>query len=178
MQDKELTYENLAPLYILNKELEETPDPFRLQGDKITFIVPYNEYKRFVSRCLREVDYLATPTKDLLSYYKSGNEDELYSSYLRDMAVAICKELHYAESCGKDGTLYRHKSDGEIVRDCEYLHKVTVESDKKTQLRAYMSEHGFPLPMYFREKNHKLWEYANTLYYSSYYGRGEWEVSL
>lgn len=178
MQDKELTYENLAPLYILDKELEEVPDPFRLQGNRITFIVPFREYKRFVSTCLRDVDYLATPTKDLLQYCRVDDKVSLYASYLKDMAVAVCKELHYAEKLGKDATHYRHKSEGEAVYDRDFLHKVTLISDLQGQLREYMAEHDYPLPKYFRENNSELWEYANTLYYFSYNGYNEWEVAL
>lgn len=177
MQDKELTYENLAPLYILNKNLELTPDPFRLQGDKITFIVPFREYRKFIQKCLRDVDYLYTPTRKLLEYDKTDNKSALYSSYLKDMAIAVCKELHYAEVAKKDATHYRHMSNGIVSLNQDYMHEVTLESNLQNQLRTYMSSHDFPLPRYFRTNNNSLWEYANTLYYLAYNGGGEWEVA-
>lgn len=175
---QELTYDSLAPLYVLRKDLEETPDPFRLQGNKITFVVPFLEYQRFVKTNLRSADYLATPTKDLLMYIKTGDTVKLYASYLKDMAVAICKELHYAEAYNSDATHYMHKSDGDTYYDQEFMHKVTLQSNLQEQLRQYMSTHGFPLPKTFKSDNHPLWEYANTLYYFSYYGYNEWEVAL
>ena len=177
-RDKELTYENLAPLYILNKNFESTPDPFRLQGDKITFVVPFREYRRFIQKCLREVDYLSTPTKVLLKYDKDNDTQSLYRSYLRDMAIAICKELHFAEKLDKDATHYRHSSNGTVSLGQDYMHTVTLASDLQGQLRDYMKSFDFPLPKTFRINNNNLWEYANTLYYLSYSGCGEWEVAV
>lgn len=178
MQDRELTYDNLAPLYLLNKSLEQKPDPFRLQGDKITFIVPFIEYKRFVHNCLREVDYLATPTRQLLRYVREDNTMSLYSCYLKDMAIAICKELHYAEQFGKDATHYKHKSDGEIIYSRENIKELFQLSPCQSDLRAYMQAHEYPLPKDFRVANHDLWEYANALYYLAQVGAKEWEVAF
>ena len=178
MQDKELTYDNLAPLYILDKELEIEPDPFRLQGDKINFTVPFSAYKMFVSRCLRNADYLATPTKELLNYSRLDDNVKLYASYLKDMAIAICKELHYAEKYLKDGTHYKHKSNGSQLFDRKFIHEVYLITDLEDSLRYYMASKDYPLPRDFREKNQELWEYANTLYYFSYNGCNQWEAAL
>ena len=99
--------DNLAPLLLLDKDMEPVPEPFRMQGN-VLLLVPFSEYISFIDFYLDKVNYLSTPTHLLKQYVNDKNLDKLYQSFLMDMAFAVAKELHYAEAHQKDATFIVH----------------------------------------------------------------------
>ena len=177
MQETTVSYTNLAPLFLLDRSFEEKPDPFRLQGDKVMFVIPYNEYKLFIDKCLGEVDYLATPTKLLKEYLNTRDEIQLYRSYMREVAIAIGKELFYAEEANKSASHYQHRSDGSLTYTREDIYGIYKYIDTEKVFRGYMESHDFKLPKYFKSENQDLWFYANVLYFFSNSVSVQWEVT-
>ena len=176
MKEIMVSYTNLAPLFLLDKTFEEKPDPFRLQGDRVMFIIPFNEYKLFIAKYLGTVDYLATPTKTLKAYLNTQNDIELYRAYMKDVAVAIGKELYYSETYGKSATHYKHLSDGNQTYTKEDLFSIYKMIGNQTAFRDYLSSHDFKLPNSFMDSNFDLWVYSNVLYFFSQSISIEWEV--
>lgn len=165
---KAVMCETLAPLFLLDKSLEEVPEPFRMQGNVI-FTVDFSEYLRFIELCLEKDDYLSQPTSTLKTYLNMRDEKSLYSAFLCDMAHAVAKELHYAESSNKDATTIIHTRAGvatKTIPDVIEMYR-GVRTFTEDKLRTHMYYNNFQLPKFFREKNNILWEYANVLYFFS-----------
>lgn len=172
---KDVGYGCLAPLLVLDKEMEPIPDPFRMQKN-VAFIVSFSEYVKFIDYSLGRVDYLATPTRLLKSYRAKHDNDSLYAAYLRDIAFSVAKELHYAETYKKEAAMIVHEKYGaeEIpYTDIERMFKDT-HALTENRLRSYMSSHNFPLPISFRDCNQSYWQYANVLLFFSIAPGNSW----
>lgn len=178
MQDVILSYHNLAPVLLLDRYYESKPDPFRLQGNRVVFTIPFVEYKNFIKFCLRAVDYLATPTKTLRSLEVRNKDNLLYSCYMKDIACAIAKELFYAEKAKKAASYYRHCSDGVHVYNVEEVEKLYSTITTEREFRDYLDSKGYTIPKNVSDINSILWKYANVLYSMSRTVVDEWEISF
>lgn len=179
MRDIILDYTCLAPIFLLDKSLEQIPEPFRMQGNHVSFTVPFSEYKTFVKCNLRKKDYLASPTALLKKYESSNDTENMFRCYLRDMSVAVCKELHYSTSNGKEATIIKHSCDGSISLSLDEISKVYDRGDTyDAELRNYMQDYGFDLPSSWTLHNHRLFTYAYFLWRKSTEDVRFWEVSV
>ena len=168
-------YDNLAPLLLLDKQMEETPEPFRMQKD-VLLVVSFSEYLKFIDVYLNKVDYLSTPTFILKRYRATQDTNKLYVSFLKDMAYCVAKELHYAETYNKSATCFMHTAEDSNIlslQDVEKMYK-DIRSYTEQQLRDYMSARDFSLPKFFREENMSMWHYANILLFFSMAPGNRW----
>ena len=166
---KEVTSNTLAPLFLLIKDLEPVPEPFRCQKE-LCVVVDITQYMDFIEKDLEDMNFLSTSTKRLKQLVMTQNYNELVSCFYLDMSRAVCKELHYAEIKGKSATRFSHldliSEDAEQLT-LESLHDYYNMAKFQTEepIRAYMERCGFYLPKKFRKENVLLWEYANVLYF-------------
>lgn len=165
----------LAPLFVLDKEMEPYPDPFRLQGH-VVMKVNYSDYVDFCKTALDKVDYLATPTATLKSYILHKDTSSLYSAFVKDMAIAISKEIHYAEAQAKAGTRYIHFCYGveEYTQDKIDSLFEQVGFQVGNILRQYMASKGFAIPNVISRYNVKQWQYAVVMYLYGSNGCNPW----
>lgn len=159
--------DSLATLLLLDKSLEPIPEPFRCQKN-LCCIVEFEEYCKFLDRYLANVDYLATPTYLLKQYLRDGSEIQLRKAFYKDMAYAVCKELHYAERKHTVATRIIHtlRKDS-LVTTANTLDREYLDVCNDTVYRIYqkMDELDFALPARFHSENFALWQYANLLYH-------------
>ena len=168
LNSKSVMSDNLAPILLLDKEMEETPEPFRMQKN-VLLIVSFSEYLKFIDNYLDKVDYLSTPTSMLKQYIMHNDTTRLYSSFLADMAYAVAKELHYAEKYKKSATMLVHDvSDAKVnsLSDIENMYK-DIRNFTENNLHQYMGAKDFALPKFFNKDNDILWHYANVLLFFS-----------
>lgn len=165
---KQVGNDNLAPILLLDKEMEEIPEPFRMQNN-VLLIVSFNEYLAFIKNYLDKVDYLSTPTSMLKRYVDRNDIPELTKAFFRDMAYAVAKELHYAEAVKKEATFIIHEMDCTNVLSTSQVQSMFmgIKAYTETEIYTYMQAKDFGLPRFFQEKNLFLWQYANVLYYFS-----------
>lgn len=128
--------DSLASVMILDKRLEEYPEPYRGQKD-MTLIVSFSQYTGFIHRYLEVTDYLATPSVYLKSKLALGETDKLLKAFYKDMACAIMKEVWFA-SRGGVATRIVHELADSPVYTIEYVNAVS-EVYKREAGAAYMS---------------------------------------
>jgi len=171
----------LATLLLLDKEMEQLPEPLRMQPNS-TFVITLDAFKTFVSDYLSIYDYLCLPTRDLKNAIASDFKPLILKGFYMCVARAVAKELHYAERYGKDATTILHSIEGSRVRTMS-LGKVETEFHnyrEKTEvsLGQYMAERDFMIPGVFRRANYPKWKYACVLEAWALEGYGEWTPSF
>lgn len=113
------TEDKLASILVLNRKLEEYPEPYRGNKD-MEILVSFDAYKSFIERYLEIYDYLATPTIKLKYYLSCGKDEELYRCFYLDMALAVAKEVWYTDLSGTP-TRITHKITGADILDTGYV---------------------------------------------------------
>lgn len=113
------TEDRLASILVLNRKLEEYPEPYRGNRD-MEIQVSFDVYKNFIEQYLEIYDYLATPTLKLKYYLSCGKDDELYRCFYLDMAFAVAKEVWYADLTGAP-TRITHKIGDADILDVGYI---------------------------------------------------------
>ena len=164
-----IDYRSLAPLIVVNKRFEETAEVFRCQP-KVNFVITFQEYLKFIQYELGENDYLATKTSELKTYlrlyrqdlYRANAELKLFSSFLADIALAIGKELWYAENQGKVGTNITHEVVGGKILSDEDIeqHFVGTKVEVKAQLFLELENKGYNFVKQISAENMHLFKYA------------------
>lgn len=174
--------DNLATLLLLDKSMEETPEPIRMQPS-LALLIPFQGFIDFVNVYLDKRDYLACRTKDLKDAASIGVSDKasrefLLRAFYGAVSRAVVKELHYAEARNRDGTTIIHYFPSTAI---PLWSKGKISTLYNTQcggkgydLRKDMNNRGFFLPNEFRRNNFSLWEYAVVLYAASVEGWQEW----
>lgn len=149
--------DSLAALMVLNRELEPIPEPFRMQPD-VEVVVNFEEYLKFVQSLPSNAQLLYFPIDKLHQSIESHNEQSLIKSFYIDVALAVCKELFFAEYYGKGATVIRHEFYG-----CQESKGISVMPDIPLLLMHILSEKGFPLPNVISPTNSRHWSYACKL---------------
>lgn len=171
-------FDSLAPILLLDKKMEEIPEPFRMQ-DNVLLIVQFSEYLKFIDQYLGKVDYLSTPTYALKQYQLTNAQDKLYAAFLADVAYGIAKELHYAEKYNRPATIIAHSvhdANVKTVAEVEEMYEgVKIYTEEK--LYQYMAAKDFELPRFFNKENMMLWHYANVLLFFSMAPGNKWTFS-
>lgn len=91
-----VTEDALASILVMDRRLEEYPEPYRSNKD-IDIEVSFETYKKFIDDYLDVHDYLATRTTHLRYYLLNGMDDMLCRCFYLDMAMAVAKELWYTD---------------------------------------------------------------------------------
>ena len=183
----EVTDSQMAPVLILNKDLEVYPEPFRGQQD-MTLLVSFGAYTKFIDNYLEITDYLATETVLLRSKLYTEDRTFMVKAFYKDVACAIAKELYYSR---QDGVVTRiaHYIEGCHVYAKNYV-DVYVETFRpglqraKKDLVATAKRAGFMYSPRSLTDNNWLWDYASLLFAMSSiedaYGVGfaEWSMEV
>lgn len=149
--------ECLAALMVLDRSLEPIPEPFRMQPD-IEFIVCFDEYVRFLRTLPTGTPLLYFPTDKLQRFVETRDEQSLTKAFYIDTALAVCKELFFAEQYGKGAAVIRHGFYG-----CHDTKSIVVEDNTVLALCHILKEKGFPLSSDISSANARHWRYACKL---------------
>lgn len=161
-------FSELAAVMVLLPELEPVPEPFRLNPDLLV-LVDFGEYIRLIRSLPGDEPYLYTQLSRLRGYVQSNNELKLLKSFYVDMALAVGKELHFAESCSKQPTVIRHTFHG-----CNATKYVPLQEQTEQTLRYLLSERGFPVPEHLSASSLPSWTYACKLVQDAMGGTTKW----
>jgi hypothetical protein len=107
MKEVFVTADTMATLLLTDPGMEKIPEPIRMQPT-VRLVIDFSEYLDFCRAYLHRKDYLATPTAVIKRFLETADEGELVKCFYRDMAVAVCKELHFARLYRKQATLFYH----------------------------------------------------------------------
>lgn len=160
--------DRLAALMVLDRDLEPVPEPFRMQPD-VEIFVNFEEYRKFVQSLPSDDMHLYFPVDKIHKSMDAHNEQALIKSFYIDMALAVCKELFFAEYNGKGATVLRHE-----FYNCNETKSISVTSDTVLLLSHILSEKGFPLPSAISAKNARHWGYACKLLQDAANGPTQW----
>lgn len=149
--------DSLAALVVLDRDLEPVPEPFRMQPD-VEVIVNFDEYLKFVQSLPMDSAFLYFPMDKLHQSIEARNEQSLIKSFYIDVALAVCKELFFAEYYGKGATVIRHE-----FYDCHDTKGISIMPNTEVLLLHILSEKGFPLPGVISRSNVRHWNYACKL---------------
>lgn len=149
--------DSLAALMVLDRDLEPVPEPFRMQPD-VEVVVNFEEYLKFVQSLPSDATFLYFPTDKLHKSIEARNEQSLIKSFYIDVALAVCKELFFAEYYGRGATVIRHE-----FYDCHNTKGISVMPDTQVLLLHILSEKGFTLPNAISNTNFRHWDYACKL---------------
>lgn len=180
----EVTDNTMASVLILNRSLEEYPEPYRGNND-ITLSVSFGEYLKFIDRYLEITDYLSTSTLLLKSKLELDDRAFLVRSFYQDVACAIAKELFFSRAEG-EVTRIIHTVDGGTVFDDDLLevYKASYMPElvrAKNSLVERAKSAGFMYSPAALQRNRDMWFYASLLYgmasHNDLYGIGYFEWS-
>jgi hypothetical protein len=167
MQDVYVSADAMTTLFLTDKTLEPIPEPIRMQPS-VRLIVSFSEYIDFCRTWLqgKDKDYLSTPTAAIRKFLEEDNEAELIKCFYKDMAIAIGKELHYAEKYKKPRTAFYHTIDnptkwltvGEICTTVDQYTPVGISF-----LYPYLAARQFHLPATVQTENFFMWSYMIVL---------------
>jgi hypothetical protein len=165
MRDVYVTSDVMATLFLTDKEMERNPEPIRMQ-QSVMLNVEFEEYIDFCKTYLNVKDYLSTPTVDIKRFLDIGDEESLLKCFYKDMAVAVGKEIHYAETYRKSATKFYH-----IVKDPSKIYTqedicaiaYQFESVALSFLIPYLRSRDFGLPSKPSKSNIFMWNYMMLL---------------
>lgn len=158
----------LAALMVLDRNLEPVPEPFRMQPD-VELVVNFEEYLKFVQSLPGDCTFLYFPTDKLQKSIETRAEQSLLKAFYIDMALAVCKELFFAEYGGKGATIIRHE-----FYDCQSFKHIDVHPDTALLLTHILQSKNFVMPTTIRADNVKHWEYACRLLQDATAGPTRW----
>ena len=158
--------------------IECMPEPFRLQAD-LLIGVSFPEYCKFVnSLSIDSGVQLITGTQQTVNL-RETNVDALYVTFLRNMAFAILKEIHFAECALTEATmLLPVSSSSQGLSFVTYLQRTATLPLFTSELRSLVEPTGYWHENLRMEKNNLLFLLANRLYAIAR-GSGAWgELNL
>lgn len=180
---------SLAAILVAIRELEEYPEEFRLQKD-VNFIVTFKNYMKFIDKELNVGNYLSLPVnvlKKQIRNYQTNSQSERELSFVKrafffDMALAVCKELYFAEKVDRPVSNITHNMDDTIVytdSDIENLYSENFVKlkDAELKLRNRISKKGYPLPRLISSANELSFKYAILLEDSAISGNTNWSYN-
>ena len=160
---------DLLCLMNLNPTLEPVPEPFRLQPS-VALRVTFQAYIDFVN-CLPTDEESIRLAGDLLATkdFARIQSPLLYNCFLRDMAFALAKELHFAEKYKGTCTLILPSSDTARTLSNKVLNANFLQhcSAQEQYLRNIANSYGFEVPQYISPQNVAAYRIAVYLLYLS-----------
>ena len=158
----------LLCILCLDRKLEPVPEPFRLQGSVLLRVL-YREYADFIQSLPTDMESIRiSGDLSVTREFARIRSPLLYNCFLRDMAFAIAKELHYAEQYQRAGTTILPTSYMADTVSYTKICMVTSQcSDVARQLSMVAESYDFPLPIRVSEQNIALYRLAVYLLYIS-----------
>lgn len=153
----------LSCLLNRNNQVEIIPEPFRMQSS-VSLRVTYSEYRNYILSLPQDTLIKLCADVELLRNLASTESPKLYNYFLRDIAFAICKEVHYAEKYRKKATVIVPASFVEqtsSVSDC--VQNYGYCSDVEVELKESITNAGFPLGNMSNTHNMQLYKLAVVL---------------
>jgi hypothetical protein len=177
MKEVFVTSDVMATLFLTDKAMERKPEPIRMQP-YVMLVVDFSEYLDFCRTYLHKKDYLATPTSTIKLHLEEDNENKLLQCFYKDMAIAVAKELHFAELYKKSATMFCHTFSEEcLIREKEWIATNAGEFGTVSEpfLRAFLNSKDFLLPQNFKNENMFMWNYARVLGWYGLVRAYKWE---
>lgn len=169
--------DELASIIFLDQSFETYPEPYRGHSES-EIQVSFDVYKNFIDQYLSVNNYLSTPTLTLKYYLTWDKQESLCRCFYKDMAIAVAKEIWYAEAAG-DITRITHIVDGADDFNSDYvkgmcdIYLPNIVRARK-DLMAYMKNSLYPLSVNKTIRFNEELNYASLLYamasFSNEYG--------
>ena len=161
------TKENLSCLLNLNRQLEQFPEPFRLQPSVAVQITvdAYNDYLVSLGKDSNSTILLSGMQKNSNI---ENSSDSLYRAYLTDIAGAILKEVSFAEEYTDDATrILPIEPNPEQILSPDLVSRYVSLNLTQYELRArnVLYSAGFAIPKKVSAKNKPLFDLGIVLYY-------------
>jgi hypothetical protein len=162
--------DSYASLVHLDRDLEIMPEPFRCQGNKVTFILTLDEYIKYLSN----YSYLYSNAKELnelLKMYRPGQNHyankKLFSYFLKDVSNAIMKEIYFAEWREKRCTLIVHSANSNDEMDENDIDNLFdgIPGETKKAIILRLQSKGYNVTLPISEINMRYWKYAVLAYF-------------
>lgn len=178
--------DSLASLLVVNRELEEEAEEFRLQP-KVNFVVDFNDYLKFIDKELNIGDYLSLPMivlKKQVKLYQTEKSKASYEflkrAFFKDMSMAILKELHFAERYGKTVSFITHNISGTMDYQEVLINKIyETQAKEKSEgdLIQKMYKKNYPIAFPVSESNQFALRYAVVLEFYASLGKTDWSFN-
>lgn len=168
----EVEADRLATLLVMDASLEPRPAPIRLQPE-VTVVINFEEYLRFVQLLPAGSAFLNSSIEKMQQCIRAHEERSLLKAFYVDMALAVGKELYFAETFHKGATVIRHE-----FYSCRTIKKIASDPDGAFLLGYLLKTKGFPLPAIVSEVNRLHWDYACMLIQEASKLPSRWNVPL
>lgn len=176
MEVKQVDADSLASILYTNRQIERLPEPFRGQPH-VTLLVDFEDYIRFVTSALGRVGYLYTSASELTTltsmYRREQSETtrmKLWSAFLKDMAMALLKEVWWAERLGKGATTITQMEILEGItfsaEDIVHIYASAGHERQKVALE-WLAGKGYEYPPQVSARNSFLFKLAVTTFHLS-----------
>lgn len=165
MRELDAPANRLSCLLNGNMQLEQYPEPFRMQKG-VLFRIAYSEYISYILSLPKESPVILMNDKDYLSTLATTDQPILYRFFLQDVAFAILKELHFAEIYKRDATaiLPGDYSSGVCYSLKDFIDLFEFCSQSQTELREKAEARRLLLPEKISNANNALYRAAVVLY--------------
>lgn len=156
--------DKLASVLIVDKSLEEYPEPYRACDD-ISLVVTLDNYLEFIGRYLDTDNYMATDTMLLRFWLQENDTTSLTRAYYKDMSYALMKELWYSDS----PTAIYHEVRETPTLGYKYLDVLSTSfmreyNSAQKNLLSGMKQRGYAYTPAKLVKHQKQLTYATALY--------------
>lgn len=155
----------LSCLMDVNIVSERFPEPFRLQPN-VQYCVTYEEYINYVMSLRADSTVKLTQRITTLVDMAQAEQMELYNCFLECMAVAIMKELHFAETYNCAGSVIIPVADTNpsLCSDLLSLHWKGASEQAPVFVQFCRKFCGYYIPTKFNPKNEHLFRLAMVLF--------------
>lgn len=155
----------LSCLLDSRRELEPLPEPFRLQQD-MTFRVTLSAYTEYILSLPDNASVKLMSRIDTLKSLASIKSPRLYNCFLKDMSMAMLKEISYAEEYGAGATVILPASMSSNVVATSYLLKAygSMVLATEPEVRETLYALSYALPKAISQGNKNLFNVAVILY--------------
>jgi hypothetical protein len=177
MREVYVTSDVMATLFLTDRKMEIRPEPIRMQPS-IQLVVGFSEYVDFCRVYLYQRDYLVTSTQEIKAYLDNEDMPALLRCFYKDMAVAVAKELFFAEGYRKGATQFRHTLGTQAIRISKREILETYDQYSIVAgafLKQYMGSKGFPFPPSVSSENKFMYAYAMLLGWHGVVLPSRWE---
>lgn len=178
--------DSLAAMLVVNRELEEVAEAFRLQPH-VNFVITFENYLEFIDKELNSGDYLSLPITALkrhIANYKNIKSTTSYAflrrAFFKDLSLGVMKELFFAEKEKKGSSYITHVIEdmedvgGEFI---ETLYEKHITEEMKIELIKRISKKRYPISFPISEKNVFAFKYALVLDYCANMGKTSWSFN-
>lgn len=178
--------DSLAAILVVNRELEEVAEAFRLQP-RVNFVVSFENYLEFIDKELNNGNYLSLPVKTLKAHIANYKNTKSVTSgaflrraFFKDVSMGILKEIFFAERDRKGSSCITHTIEdmNNVKEDFVLnLYKENVTDKLKSELIKRISVKGYQISFPISEQNLFAFKYALALEYCANVGETSWSFN-